>query len=191
MDSNRYTILIGRSAMRFFLGQIKVSRQIVTAAIGCLLFVAAHVNAENIPPAPDGEPALIISGNLSNPNVGNEIHLDLEWIKSLPTFSFVTNTPWSDGEQEFVGVRLSVLFDTLDIKANSFSALALDNYKADVDVDWQKYPVIIAYQHNGTDISIRRLGPLRIIFPFDDYPELLNDFNITSAVWQLTHIDLF
>ena len=189
MDSDRYATLIRRSAIRFF-KPVKLSRQILTAVLGCLLFATAHVNAENIPPTPEGEPALIISGSLSNPNVGDEIHLDLECIKNLPTFSFVTNTPWSDGEQEFLGVRLSVLFDTLDIKAKSFSALALDNYKADVDVDWHKYPVIIAYQHNGTDISIRRLGPLRIIFPFDDYPELLNDFNIASAVWQLTHIDI-
>ena len=190
MDSNRYMMLIKISAIRIF-SQVNLLRQIVTVALACLLFVTAHVNAENIPSAPDGEPALIISGNLSNPNVGDEIHLDLEWIKNLPTFSFITDTPWSEGKQEFLGVRLSVLFDTLGITAKSFSALALDNYKADVDVDWRKYPVIIAYQHNGTDISIRRLGPLRIIFPFDDYPELLNDFNITSAVWQLTHIDLF
>ena len=189
MDSNRYAIPVMRSGLRVS-SQVKLMCQFLAATIGCLFFLTGHVNAVENPPVPDGEPALILSGNLSNPNVGDEIHLDLEWIKSLPTFSFVTDTPWSEGKQEFLGVRLSVLFDALDIKAKSFSALALDNYKADVDVDWTKYPVIIAYQHNGTDISIRRLGPLRIIYPFDDYPELLNDFNIASAVWQLTHIDL-
>ncbi len=190
MDSYCFSVPVRNSLARLYC-RLGFPRRIVATAFGCLIFVTGHVYAEKFPPVPDGEPALIISGNLSKPNVGDEIHLDLEWIKSLPSFSFTTDTPWSEGKQDFLGVRLSVLFDTLGITSKSFSALALDNYKADVDTDWYKYPVIIAYQHNGADISIRRLGPLRIIFPFDDYPELLNDYNITAAVWQLTHIELF
>ncbi len=169
-----------------------VARKALSAVLFCLiLLVAAQANAEALPPIPDKEPALIIRGQLEYTNVGDEIHLDLDWIKALPSEMFTTNTPWADGKQEFVGVRISVMFDALGITAKSFSAIGLDGYKADVEVDWDKYPVMIAYQHNGSDISIRRLGPLRIVYPFDEYPELMTDFNVTSAVWQLTHIELF
>ena len=190
MENSFFAAQHRKSIMRF-LCRTTVSRRILAAALGCLLFVTGHTNAEELPPVPEGKPALILSGNLSRPNVGDEIHLGMDWIKNLPTISFTTNTPWAKGKQEFLGVRLSVIFDKLGITAKSFSAEGLDHYKADVEVDWYKYPVMIAYQHNGSDISIRRLGPLRIVYPFDDYPELLNDFNITSAVWQLTRIELF
>lgn len=170
---------------------LAVARDALATMLFCLILaVAAQANAEALPPIPDNEPALIIRGQLENTNVGDEIHLDMDWIKALPSEMFTTDTPWADGKQEFVGVRLSVMFDALGITAKSFSAIGLDGYKADVKVDWAKYPVMIAYKHNGSDISIRRLGPLRIMYPFDEYPELLTDFNVTSAVWQLTHIEL-
>lgn len=169
-----------------------VAGDALAAVLLCLiLLVAAPANAESLPPVPDNEPALIIRGQLEYTNVGDEIHLDMDWIKALPSEMFTTDTPWADGKQEFVGVRISVMFDALGIAAKSFSAIGLDGYKADVEVDWDKYPVMIAYKHNGSDISIRRLGPLRIVYPFDEYPELMTDFNVTSAVWQLTHIELF
>lgn len=190
MDSYFRSALLRNSVIRR-VSHMTSSRRILAAALGCLLFLSGVANANEIPPVPDGKPALIISGNLLNPNVGDEIHLSMDWLKSLPTTDFTTDTPWAEGKQDFLGVRLSVIFDALGISAKSFSAEGLDHYKADVEVDWNKYPVMIAYQHNGSDISIRRLGPLRIVYPFDDYPELLNDFNITSAVWQLTRIELF
>jgi len=165
------------------------SRHILFAVFTCLLSIGT-ANAET-PAVPEGKPALIISGNVTNPNVGDEIHVDIDWIKSLPSVSFDSNTPWAEGKQSFVGVRLSVFFDSLGVKPKYFTAIGLDGYKADVKVNWNKYPALIAYKHNGKDISVRRLGPLRVIYPFDDYPELLTDANVASAVWQLTKIELF
>jgi len=58
------------------------------------------------------------------------------------------------------------------------------------NIDTQRYPIMIAYRHNGSPMSIRKLGPLRIMFPFDDYPELLTPKNESNALWQLVSMEL-
>lgn len=140
---------------------------------------------------PTGKVLLTIKGAMENPNVGNEVQLDLATLESLPATQFTTNTPWSDEPQHFKGVRLNVLFEAIGAAPKSFVAVGLDDYKFTVtDIDFERYPVIVAYQHNGAPISVRQLGPLRIMMPFDDYPELLTPRNESSSVWQLLELEL-
>lgn len=142
-------------------------------------------------PEPEGKVLLIISGELGNTNHDDEAHFDKAMLESLPSVQIVTKTPWADGIQNFEGVRLSDLFEYVDAAPESIIAGGLDDYKFTItDLDYQTYPVIIAYQQNGSPISVRKLGPLRIMFPFDDYPELLTAKNTSSAVWQLVEMDL-
>lgn len=152
--------------------------------------VVTPVMAEALP-APQGPVLLKITGNLSLPNVGDAVHLDKEMLEAFPVETFTTHTPWAEGPQTFTGVRLSDLFDAIGAEPESFVAIGLDDYKFTVtDVDIDKYPVIVAYKHNGDYMSVRRLGPLRILFPFDDYPELLTHKNESSSVWQLLEMEL-
>ena len=142
-------------------------------------------------PAPEGEVLLTVSGDLKYPNADNQALLDMAILASLPVEEFTTNTPWSDGPQDFKGVRLSVLFDAIGASTTRFVAEGLDDYKFTFEgIDFVRYPIIIAYEQNGGSISVRNLGPLRIMFPFDDHPELLNHKNESSAVWQLISIEL-
>lgn len=154
----------------------------------CLLTGANH--AAGIP-VPEGKVLLKIKGKLSHPNVGDEVHLDLESLKALPVVEFTTHTPWSTDPQTFTGVTLFNLFEAIGASPESFVATALDDYKFTVNnLDVKRYPVIIAYLEDGKEISVRKLGPLRIMFPFDDYPELMTHINESSSVWQLLEMEL-
>ena len=44
---------------------------------------------------------------------------------------------------------------------------------------------IIAYRMNGAEISVRDKGPLWIMFPFDQKPQLKAETIYSQSVWQL------
>lgn len=163
-------------------------RDLLAALLAAVLGIATLSTGHAALPAPTGKVLLRISGAIAEPNVGNEAHLDLALLQSLPTAEFTTTTPWSgDDLLTFRGVRIDALLEAVGADPMAtFTANALDKYSAVFGgVDVVRYPVIIAYEENGSSISVRQLGPLRIMFPFDDYPELLNTGNHTMSVWQL------
>lgn len=154
------------------------------------LFSASASYAETLP-APQSEVLLKITGNLTNPNVGDQLHLDKNMLESLPAVTLSTHTVWDEGLQTFTGVRLSVLFEAAGAEPDIFIAKGLDDYQFTVDgLEVWKYPIIVAYKHNGEYISVRKLGPLRIMFPFDEYPDLTTEINKARSVWQLLELEL-
>jgi len=62
-------------------------------------------------------------------------------------------------------------------------------YTLDRKID-DRHPVIVAYKKNDEYMSLRQLGPLWVIFPFDDFPELQTEENRAASIWQLTHMEL-
>ena len=51
--------------------------------------------------------------------------------------------------------------------------------------DFQRYPVILAMTMNGKPLSRRDKGPLWIVYPRDDHPELATPEVNARWVWQL------
>ncbi len=141
--------------------------------------------------APEGEVVIEITGKVGSLNSEDALRLDLSQIESMPVTEFVTNTPWTDKKETWSGVRVNDLLEAVEASSNKFKASALDDYIiefANVDID--KYPVIIAYKKEGKYLSTRDLGPLWLMFPFDDFPELDTQANRAMAIWQLIKIEL-
>ena len=66
---------------------------------------------------------------------------------------------------------------------------ALNDYSVQVPAsDAEKYPVILARTMNGKPLSVRDKGPLFLIYPFDQYPELRNKLYYSRAIWQISII---
>jgi len=131
---------------------------------------------------------LSIQGNFEDKK--NEIvELDLASLTELKSTTFTTFQPWTEEPKEYTGVRISTLLDHVGAGSFSFEALASNDYKYFLnDIDFEKYPIIVAYKIDGEFLNARTLGPLLIVFPFDDYPELLNEKNKAASVWQLTEM---
>ena len=152
---------------------------------------SGHTLAGNMPPLTD-KVLLKITGDLEFPNAGDEVHLDMAMLQSLPVTSITTHSPWNEELQHFEGVRINVLLDAIGARSSQFIAKGLDGYRFKVSkLDLDRYPIIIAYRQNGRRISVRELGPLRIVMPFDDFPELLTQKNQSRSVWQLFSMELF
>ena len=119
------------------------------------------------------------------------MELDLEMLEQLETTSFVSHTPWTEGPTKFTGVRINHLLKFVGANASNFRASAMDKYWNDLtDMDFEKIPGIIAYKINDKYMRVRDLGPLWLMFPFDDFPETDNEKYKTASVWQLIGIDV-
>ena len=145
-------------------------------------------NAADLAP-PVGRVLLTVSGNIENRNSDDTVQFDRALLESLAEFSLSTTTPWTEGVTEFTGVRISDLLKYVGANSNSFRAHALDKYWNDVkDIDFEKIPAILAYKKNGKTLRTRELGPLWIMFPFDDFPTIFDEKHKTASVWQLIEI---
>ncbi|MBX2825297.1 MAG: oxidoreductase [Gammaproteobacteria bacterium] len=146
---------------------------------------------------PTGDILLTIFGEIGNSNStqrldGKELRaavFDLAMLETLPSVSISTHTPWTEGVTEFTGVRMDVLMQHVDADYSDITMSALDDYTVDMtELEFADYPIVLAYKVNGNYLSVRELGPLWVMYPFDDYPELDTSINKARCVWQLTSI---
>jgi hypothetical protein len=108
---------------------------------------------------------------------------DIADLEAMDPITLHTRTPWSEG------VRLSHLLNTLGAQGRNIEAHALNNYKTELSWDeLARYPVIIAFKRDGEYMRIRDKGPLWIIYPQDDYPELRTLETDSKMIWQLRYL---
>jgi len=119
----------------------------------------------------------------------NALEINLETLTKLKATTFTTIQPWTEEPKQYTGVRINTLLEHIGATSTTFEALASNEYSFTLDnIDFEKYPVMVAYKIDDEFLDVRTLGPLLIVFPFDDYPELLNETNKAASVWQLTEL---
>lgn len=136
--------------------------------------------------SPTGEVILTLDGNIGRRNAPDGADFDLAMLRALPSASFRTATPWTEGAADFEGVPLEEVLKAAAATGKTIKAAALNDYIADVDVETAvSAGAILAYRINGAEISVREKGPLWIMFPFDDKPQLKSELVYSQSVWQL------
>lgn len=120
---------------------------------------------------------------------GKSINYDLAALEALGSTTLDTHTSWTDGPQRFTGVRASVLLAALGAQGTTVRALTLNDYETSMSVkDLTDYHAIIAYKRNGEYMAIRNKGPLWIIFPLKDFPELDSLQTDQKMAWNLRQL---
>jgi len=154
------------------------------------LLIASSSAAQTLSP-PTGNVLLVVRGAIDTPNVGDEAHFDDVLFATLPQHGFETRTPWDDGTQRFEGVLLKDVLAAAGARSALIDAIGKDDYRASLsDIDLERYAVLLAFRQNGSDLTLRTLGPLRIMFPFDDAPEFYSQSYMAAAVWQLVAMEI-
>lgn len=142
-------------------------------------------------PQPKGEVILTVTGEDIITNAENMAHFDLEMLQELGVTTFETNTIWTNGVQQFKGVLLLRLLETLGIESGSLNAQAVNDYSTNIPVsDAVEDGPIIAYELNGKPMSLRDKGPLWIVYPFDSNDAYLSEVIYTRSIWQLDRIEV-
>ncbi|WP_161973660.1 molybdopterin-dependent oxidoreductase [Hwanghaeella grinnelliae] len=147
----------------------------------------AHAEME----APTGEVILVVGGNISETNVGDEAHFDRQMLTALGMETLTTTTPFEETPQDFQGPRLAALLKAVGAQGQVIVATALDGYTVEIPTrDMLDYPVLLAMVWNGKEMGIRNKGPTWIIYPLDQYPELVEEKFSTRSVWQLSSLNI-
>lgn len=129
---------------------------------------------------------LTVSGNISS---DTPVNLSLHELEELPASEIVTATPWHDGVVKFEGVSLDTLLTHLGGEGARADIVALNDYRSVIPIsDFKEIGPILAYKANGQYMSVRDKGPLFIIYPFDDDPELKTEIFYSRSVWQVRSI---
>lgn len=149
----------------------------------------SQARADGALPVPVGKPILTISGQITQPNVGDAALIDRPTLGSLGMEGFETVTPWYTGPVRFDGVPMTRLMQAVGATGTLVRAIALNDYTTDIPVaDFQRYGVLLAIKRNGEYMPVRDKGPLFIVYPFDKYPELQSHQFYSRAAWQVTQL---
>ncbi len=112
--------------------------------------------------------------------------LGRDGMKALGWETLTTITPWTKKPIAFGGVSLKRILDHAGITAPSVEAIALNDYRANVDVaEAVEWGAFVACEADGEPISVRDKGPCWIVFPWSQRPELDNGNVQAVSVWQL------
>jgi len=69
--------------------------------------------------------------------------------------------------------------------------MALNDYRVEIPAeDVARGEAMLAYLLDDQPMSVREKGPLVIIYPFDDKPELRSAVHYSRAIWQLRALDI-
>lgn len=156
------------------------------ALMGLLLSTAAFADGLA---APTGDVVLHVTGKISKTNNGDAADFDMAMLEALAGRTTTTATPWYDAAKTFSGPLGSALLEAVGASGTTLKVLALNDYASEIPVsDFTQYPVILATKLDGEAMSIRDKGPIFVIYPFDEMPDLNNETYYGRSAWQVKSI---
>lgn len=120
----------------------------------------------------------------------SERSMSLEDLEKLPQTTLETSTPWTKGEQHFVGPSLAVLAELGGQPMAEAKVAALNDYVATVPAeDWLQHGAILTTRLNGETMRVRDKGPYWVMYPIDTDANLAQQYYQSRMVWQVKSID--
>jgi hypothetical protein len=149
-------------------------------AVGVL--PVGDASAQTALPKPAGPVILTVTGSIDH----QRAEFDAAMLEGIGTGRIQTSTPWTDGRPVFEGVPVRDLLARVGAHGTTVTVVALNEYRMQIPIsDFAKYPVLLAMKMNGETLRIRDKGPLWLVYPQDEYPELQNKPTQAKWVWQI------
>ena len=155
------------------------------------LVLMLPVYAQSELPRPSGQIILTVTGKITRTNVPGKAEFDRNLLTSLGLHQFTTSTPWTEGTPTFEGVLLRNLMVAVGATGHKVEASALNDYVSLIPMtDFDRYDVLLVLDMNGQALSRRDKGPIWIVYPLDQHPEIVDLGKISHLVWQLARLDV-
>jgi hypothetical protein len=139
---------------------------------------------------PKNRVILTISGAINTTNVGQEAQFDLEMLQALPQHTITTHNPWTEGAHTYQGFSLKDLLDSLGNQGTLLQISALNQYMTEAPLqDYNVEGAILATHQDGKPMSVRKLGPIMVIYPFDTNNDFKTEVYYGRSVWQVNKIN--
>lgn len=170
--------------------RIVVSKFVIRARGLAFILMALCVlptpSVSNELPKPSSEVLLTVDGKINVMNGNGFAAFDRNMLNSLGVQSITTENPFEKGMHSFEGVLIRDILSATKAEGTVLRATGLDGYTVQIPIeDVQKYPVMLAMVWNGEVMRVRNRGPLWVIYPLSDYPELIEQKYSARSVWQL------
>ena len=147
------------------------------------------VAQDTVAPPVTGPVLLTVGGDIATPSEGSAAVFDQQRLDQLPQNEFRTSTIWTEGVRRFSGPTLQGLLDDVGAGSGEIMATAINNYVVDISRSLvEPTTPIIATRIDGMLFSVRRKGPLWIVFPYDSDPLFRSELVYASSVWQLSKL---
>ncbi len=119
------------------------------------------------------------------------IGLTLAEIAALPQATIVTDTEFTDGLVEYRGPLARDLLGASGLGDAEFVRFtAANDYFVDIPTsDFRRFDVILALEADGVALSRRTKGPLWLMYPIADFPELRDRVYNNRLIWQVVKIE--
>lgn len=124
--------------------------------------------------------------------IGTEqVGFTLDQIGEMPRSTIVTDTEFTDGLVEFKGPLVRDVLDTVGMDEVEFLRFtAANDYFVDIPTsDFREYDAILAMEADGVALSRRTKGPLWLMYPIADFPELRDRIYNNRLIWQVVKIE--
>lgn len=122
------------------------------------------------------------------------VELEREQIAALPQASLTTGTTLHPEPVLWEGPLLRDVLALLDVPKDGVVPIRIsswDDYHVEFSSeDFQRWDVILAWRANGKSLSVEELGPLRIVYPLDQFAELRDQRFHYRWVWLLSTIEV-
>lgn len=137
-------------------------------------------------PRPTGPVILTVTGASVNTNAPGLAEFDRAMLVGLGLSRLTTWTPWTDGEREFEGVLARRLMKAVGASGSEVRVVALNDYESVIPLaDFDDYPVLLAIRLDGEVLKVRDKGPIWVIYPWSEHPELDDQPTRRKSVWQV------
>ena len=164
----------------------------LAATLASLLLILPSVAGAEDLTMPAGDTILTVTGAITHTNAAGAAKFDLVMLEALPGQETKTTTPWYDGERTFTGPLGFSLLEVVGASGTMMKVTAINDYTTEVPIaDFESYRVLLATRIDGEAISVRDKGPIFIIYPFDDQPDLNNETYYGRSAWQVKSIEIY
>ncbi|MBV8537586.1 MAG: oxidoreductase [Alphaproteobacteria bacterium] len=160
----------------------------------CLFFLlsGAAARADQTLARPTGPVILTVTGAIGVTNAPGRAEFDRAMLEGLGMKTIDTSTSWTSGKHEFAGPLGQAVLAAVGAKGGNLSFVAVNEYKVQIPAsDFEHYPAILALKMDGEYMTVRTKGPLWVIYPRDQFPELVAKANDAKWIWQVKSIDVY
>ncbi len=163
---------------------------ILTAALVFTLLQTSQLIAQTTPLG-DREKVLTITVYDATAESGDsrEYIFSIKDLEEFPLVSVSTETQWTNGVLHFRGPLMRDILDDIGAVGDTIQVNGLDGRSATIPrEDIYKFDVIIACQVEGAYFGLRDRGPLWIIYPWTDNPEIQSAIYYDRGIYHLSSL---
>ena len=156
-----------------------------------LLLASVAARADQTLARPTGPVILTVTGDIGVTNAPGRAEFDRAMLEALGMKTVGTSTSWTSGKHEFMGPLGKAVLAAVGAKGGTLSFVAVNDYKVQISAsDFEHYPAILALKMDGEYMTVRTKGPLWVIYPRDEFPELVTKANDAKWIWEVKSIDV-